>query len=894
MLPQNGKSMEYWMNIDSQSIRIYLLGKFEIREASNVITNKDWKRRKAALLMQRLAYEGSLLKDQAIEFLWPETEITSGSNNLYRVIYSIRKTIDSFLGEETAEKIFSFENGILNLNDEIWVDSKEFETLCSLQPDVSPQERISRHTRALNLYEGDLLPDERYEEWTLIPREELMRLHREVRISLAKDYFERKDFTVGIGILMPLIARDAADETVHQELMRAYALSGRRHDALRQYQSCVDNLENELDISPALETKDLYNQIIRGELVSKPENHKAIHLNPPEPLKFKLEQSDLLVGRQPELEKLSAMIHSTKQEGQGRVVLIGGESGIGKTRLAMEALKMAIEAGMETIYGAAYEQEGRLPYQPFIEGFDHFLARKERSSEENPITHFKHVGAQDSQLEHWALFKSAEKFLLEITNQAPLLVLLDDLHAADETSLQLFHYLSRQTRTAPVLFVATYRIDSPAMVQFNTLLSTLYREGLSKMIALTPLNQAAVQEILEDIFQGKVDEKLTHEITEITSGNPFFAQEIGRALKTERKLALRGNYWSLKSGELLSVPENLSALLRQKVRQLGKHVEGVLSAAAVIGREFDFEILSRVVDLSNDEILNALDAALDSHLIEEIQYGYQFKHPLIRRTLYESLRRTRREIQHKRTAEAIKAVFESRPGMLTHVDESLAYHYDASDRRENALIHLIKAGENAADVYAFEVGIDYFERAISLMDELGLNYPDRYWYLLEKLGWWYKILADTPRSVKNFERALAMEKSPDWQPKNNEVVRMYCGAAVALITAGDLDPAEKHLESALNKMDGGKDAPEYADLWYNLAQIHWHRNEYQQAMQVAERSLTIAKRLNKTDAIARAYEMLALACHSLGEWQEGVAYERQRANIAGEALDVTDAFDVHL
>ncbi|MFU8772310.1 MAG: ATP-binding protein, partial [Anaerolineales bacterium] len=660
------------------------------------------------------------------------------------------------------------------------------------------------------------------------------------------------------------------------------------------YRSCVDSLAKELNVSPTPETEDLYNRIISGELVSRPETNKAVAWSTSKLPKFDLEREDLLVGRQAELGKLSEIIHSTKQQGQGGVVLIGGESGIGKTRLATEALAMALEAGMEIVFGAAYEQEGRLPYQPFIEAFDQFLVKKQRSLKENPITNFQHLGAQDPQLEHWALFKSAEKFLFEITKQTPVLFLVDDLHAADETSLQLFHYLARQARTGPVLFVATYRIDSPTMVQFNTLLSTLYREGLSQMIALKPLSQTAVQGILEEIFQGRVASNLTREINDITSGNPFFTQEMGRALKTENKLELSGNYWSLKTGEKLSVPENLSALLRQKVRQLGKNIEGVMSAAGVIGREFDFEILSRVVVLSDGEILDALDTALAGHLIEEIPNGYRFKHPLIRRTLYEGLSRARRENQHRRTAETIEAIIKSRPGVLAHVDESLAYHYDLSDRREQALPHLIKAGENAADVYAFEVGIEYFERAISLMDELGLNYPDRYWYLLEMLGWWYKILADTPRSVMNFERALAMETTQDWQPNNNEVVRLHCGAAVALITAGDLDPAEKHLERALKKMDHGKDAPEYADLWYNLAQVHWHRNEYQQAMQVAERSLAIAKRLNKSDAIARAYEMLALACHSLGEWQEGVAYERQRADIAGEALDVTDAFDVHL
>jgi tetratricopeptide (TPR) repeat protein len=204
------------------------------------------------------------------------------------------------------------------------------------------------------------------------------------------------------------------------------------------------------------------------------------------------------------------------------------------------------------------------------------------------------------------------------------------------------------------------------------------------------------------------------------------------------------------------------------------------------------------------------------------------------------------------------------------------------------------AGQKAAGLYAFEVAVDYFERVLALMNELGPVEPAQRWMILESLGWWGTILADTPRAVTRFEQALALPSETGWQPGHKDRVRLHRGAAVALITAGDTAAAEAHLLAALKEIDEREDAADYAHLLYNVAQLHWHRNEYQAAFDVAQRSLGIAERLNDSVAIARAFEMLALACHSLGEWQLGLSFEQQRAALAGPGLDVTEAFDVHL
>jgi len=249
---------------------------------------------------------------------------------------------------------------------------------------------------------------------------------------------------------------------------------------------------------------------------------------------------------------------------------------------------------------------------------------------------------------------------------------------------------------------------------------------------------------------------------------------------------------------------------------------------------------------------------------------------------------------HGQIAETTEVVYGRQSGGLDSVVEDLAFHYDQSDRRDRGLTYLLRAGEKAAGVYAFEAAVGYFERALALMDALNLTDPARRWMILEPLGWWGIILADTPRAVTRFEQALALAPGEGWQPARRDRARLHRGAAITLLTAGDTTAAEAHLRAALAAVDEREDAADYAYVLYNVAQLHWHRNEYQPAFEVAQRSLAIAERLNDPAAIARAFEMLALACHSLGEWQSGIGFEQQRAALAGPSLDVTEAFDVHL
>ena len=873
-------------------------------------------------LFQRLALENRLLKEQAIDFLWPESSLSAGANNLYRTLYALRQTINDSFGLKSADSIMSFSDGVLALDESVWVDVQEFERVFTRK-----QPAIEDLQKAVVLYNGELLPDDPYSEWLISRRNSLRQLYRGACIALAEQYREQQKFETAIQLLNPLVDYDPIDEPVHRELMVLFALGGRRHAAVRQYQVCEDALAVELDLPPEPATTRLYEMILSGEIARELKANLSLtaclgskHWELPTALQT--QTTIPLFGRDSDLAMIQDYLEAGNL-GQGRTILIAGESGLGKTRLAAETLRSAAESGMIPMFGAAYEQEGSLAFQPFIEAIDDLLIRHGTRSRiennkvrqmSNPITGFRRDSLSDTEQQSWALFNAVAEFfrglsLRELPSESgqEIVLLLDDLHAADESTLHLFHYLARQNRTSPLILIATYRTDVKSTTSaFGMLLNSLYRERLSKTITLRPLDEAAVGQILTYLLGWEPDESLVSAVHTITEGNPFFVEEIGHTNIGQGKDEQMGYQWQLAAESrsdavALQVPSGLRDLLLARVNRLGKQVETILTGAAVIGRDFDYEVLQGVVnnsglnsDQSDRTPVDALDEALSAHLLDETVTGYRFHHPLIRQTLYESVSQVRRARLHTRVAESIESVATRRNKKSEGYIEELAYHYDHSDRRERALDYLIQSGRKAGKIYGYAIAVDYFERALSLLDALGLSESRRRFGILERIGRYHKILADTPKAVATFEQALEIE-GPDWKPPPGDSARLRRLAALTLLTAGHLEEAGQHLQDARVELEAAdKGGLELANVLYNTAQVHWHQNEYQKAFDVAQQSLAIAERLDDPGATARSFEMLALACHSLGEWQQGLGFEEQRLALEGPGLEVSDAFDVHL
>ncbi len=870
---------------DGEPIQIQLLGQFVVQQGEARVEPADWTRRKAAALLQRVAVEGQLLKDQAIDFLWPESARNAGANNLYRTLHSLRKTLDRELGEGAAEATISYQDGVVSLRDGLWIDVHAFtEAARSEDPDSLEE--------ALELYQGELLPNARYDEWTLPQRDDLHQTFREASLSLAEHYSSAGKYGDAIELLTPLLRHDRADEVVHRELMRCYAGAGRRHDALRQYQTCVERLREDIGVDPAPPTRELYQAILEGTFPTERARTSGTRGTFPTALTAVNRMKGPLVGRDSELAQLDEALAAV-DKGEGSTWLVEGFAGIGKSHMAHEVLSRAADKGYRVLLGSAHEEEGQLPYHPFVEAFDRWVGGKE-GPQSHPLSTAKLTSEGEQIDDALALYRAVASFL-SADGQQPWVLLVDDLHEADEGSLQLFHYLARQTKHLPGLLLATFRPgeDAPGTT-FAALINSLYRERLGGRLKLAPLDKAGVAELLEHELKTPPADDLVRAVYEISEGNPFFTQEITRTVREKGLLQEQDERISIRRESLTDqVPRQLVDLIKGRIRDLGTEVEKVLTPAAVLGRDFRFEPLHEMIERSDAELLDALDVALESDLVQETDAGYRFRHGLIRQALYDSLSRARRQRLHRRAAQVLQTQEDAGEETMLARVEALAHHYLRSDQRRQAIEYLVQAGEKAARLYAFDLAVEHCERALELMDELNIPDPEQRFDLLLSIEGYHGLLADTPQAVEAGQRALQVGDE-DWEPTPEQRALVRRRSAIRLITAGRLEQAEAALEAALDQLDGRAESSEYGRVLYNLAQLRWHQNRYRDAYQIAEQSLDIAERLGDRESIARAFEMLALCCHSLGEWQQGVAFEEQRASVSGSDIDVGSAFDVHL
>jgi predicted ATPase len=429
-----------------------------------------------------------------------------------------------------------------------------------------------------------------------------------------------------------------------------------------------------------------------------------------------------LVGRERDRAVLTGQLELMLQ-GHGRLVLIGGEAGIGKTALVQDFVRAADKHGVLILAGHCYDLTATPPYGPWVE-----IARHYRPDGDLPPLHdvFRPGTGMGNVADQADLFEVARSFLMSVADAKPLVVVLEDLHWSDPASLDLLRYLGRHLRGYRMLIIATYRDDEVTRRHpLFQLLPVLVRESHAERITLRSISQSDLDTLLECNYDLDEDDRmrLSSYLQRFGEGNPLYVREILRTLEDGGQLVKHGSSWSLGDLSGLQVPNLLTQLIERRLLKLDNTQRELLEAAAVVGQQVSVDLWAESSAASRADISAAAERAIAANVLDERPGGTSlaFGHALVREALYQGIPLPRRQLLHVAVAEALLELSDPDP-------DAVAYHI-ARAGDDRATDWLLRAGERANRTYAWKTAAQRFGEASDLLRNKESRLRERGWLL---------------------------------------------------------------------------------------------------------------------------------------------------------------------
>ncbi|MFB3091684.1 MAG: AAA family ATPase, partial [Dehalococcoidia bacterium] len=611
------------------------------------------------------------------------------------------------------------------------------------------------------------------------------------------------------------------------------------------------------------------------------------------------------MGRDREMALLRGQVDAALQ-GEGSLVLITGEAGIGKTRLASEARSYARSRGFLWLKGR-YANEGNMPYQAWVEAVRGFLRyAPPELLEKVPLPY----GAELSRLvpevaerlvqmpslpslgpeeERLRLFEAQAGFFCAIAEEQPLVLFLDDLQWAP--SIDTLHHLARNLAGHRLLVLGAYRdVELMEKAALTRTFLAMNRERLFQSVALKRLQEAEVTQMVGQILTGEPSGSLAQVIYEKTEGNPFFVEEVTRYLSESGSVTWKRTGWELGETAVMDLPISVKAVVGEKLERLGEESNGVLTWAAVAGQEFTLLLLQKVAGLDEEGLLQVIDSAESARVLlprpSRGQEVYAFADNQTWEVLYEGISTARRRRYHLRVGQAIEEVH------ARHLEEhygAMAHHFLEGNDLEKAAEYASKAGDRAARVYSWRAAIGQYQTALELLEELDAE-PLQRAGVLEKLalvtglsqgsgavGYWEKALS-------NYEALGDGKKAAD--------VHLRLGQRGGGVS--DRGVRRSHNLYAVELLETEVESPQLALAYVQLGDDNAHGyGPISTAVPLMEKGLALAERLSDVPAVIEASSALGhVLVYHTGEIRRGLElFQRgcEEARQVGNLVTLSEA-----
>ena len=575
-----------------------------------------------------------------------------------------------------------------------------------------------------------------------------------------------------------------------------------------------------------------------------------------------------LVGREEELGRvLGALEAVTGEAGTGRMVLLAGEAGIGKTRLAQEVSVHAWERGFHVASGRCYEAQSGVPFYPFLEALGTLYEEAPEGArgrwpylERLLPDHFPSrptAAASGSQEELQKLLRAVNGFVREVAATSPVALFIDDLHWADEASLDLLQHLARHARADRVLLVGTYReVEVGRAHPLRKAVRDLSREQLVERVAVRRLGREETAALVAGRLDGmEVSEEFAGLVYGRTEGNPFFVTEVLEALIELGNLFVWEGRWVRRELDRIEVPESVREIIAERTSRLGPEARETLEEASVLGQRFAFDDLRALSDRDEEEVEEVLEEAGGAGLVRDIGEEHTFNHALTHQAIYADIPRRRRRRLHRAAGEALERHTER---VRRRRASEIVQHFVEGRAPARALPYALLAGERAEEVFAQGGAERHYRSALGLAERVGDEPATA--RALERLG---GVLATTVR----YDEALSvLERASDLRRAQNDpeaTGRVEAVIARTHFRRGTPEEGTARLLAHLEALDGPGASKEVrrslADLYVGLTRLNWAHRRFAECRDAAERAAGHARAVEDHVLLSEAEMMRGTA-----------------------------------
>jgi DNA-binding SARP family transcriptional activator len=914
------------------ALRFNVLGPVQVLDRARRVDIGGPKQR--AVLAALVIDVGTVVSlDRLIDRLWGDQPPARATGTLQAYISNLRRALEPDRSPRAPASVLATQPpGYVLRVAATCVDAVRFEHLVAEGSRLADASRAAAAAtvldEALDLWRGPPLDDLAFEASFRSEIARLEELHAvAVEVRLGADLALGRHHTA-VAQLEAMVARQPLRERLWELLVLALYRAGRQADALRALRAARQTLREEIGVDPGPALRRLEQDVL--------DQHRSLEWTPPVavPVAGRTARPDTdtdtdtvpvptvepFVGRGATLASLVAALERARVGAGPRLVLVSGEPGIGKTRCVEELARRAAADGIGVAWGRCSDSAGVPAFWPWMQLFrtivDGFSARQVDDAL-GPVraelaTVLPYIGVStpavaagapepdgapasrpafgpgaSADVRRFQLHDSATAFLARLLGDRTQLLVVDDLHWADSASLRALEFLATDRRLAHVLVVATYRdVEVTPGSALDALLTVVAGETSVQHLALERFDRETVHEFITTSTGQAVDDDVIDAVHERTSGNAFFVAELVRLLCSEARL---GDAEAVRSDA--RIPAEVRAVVRRRLARLPEEVSELLSVAAVVGDEFDIDVLERAVELRADRVLDLIDLAVVTGIIVEASSTcrYRFAHSLVRDALYQDLTSVQRARFHARVGHAVHELWGA--DVQPHVSE-LAHHFSlgaAAGTAELAVEFASLAAESATAQFAFDQAAEHWHQALSALDRARPGDRDARYEILMAASDAHRCAGDIEASRRVLHDAIAIvTRMGDAERMARAAVSFSGGAGWAWSWReyGTVDTqAVELLERALDRL-GPADTVLRCDVLGALGVELYHGDERGRSIELSRQALAMAERLGGAELEATMLNLHYVASQGADRPEGRLAIARRMIDLRGAPREV--------